>query len=431
MSGFVIRQGRVIDPKNGIDEVVDVWVEDGRIRGVGASAGPAGDDVEIIDGRGLWVTPGLIDVHVHLREPGEEYKEDLESGCRAAAAGGFTAMVAMPNTTPVIDNAELVGYLVRRSEEIASTRVLPCGAVTVGQEGKLLAPHGEMRRAGAVALSDDGRPVMDPQLMRRALEYSRDFDLPVLTHAEDLCLTGVGCMHEGAVSEQLGLHGTPRVAEDTMVARDIMLAEYVGGRLHICHVSTAGAVECIRQAKARGAKITGEAAPHHFCLTHEAVADYDTHAKMSPPLREEEDRQAVAEALRDGTLECIATDHAPHSTLEKDIPFAVAANGVIGLQTAVPLSLRLMKMPKVEMTPSDIIERMTWGPARILGLPGGTLEIGAAADITLIDPNQVWVLDSLTNRSKSKNSPFWAKSLTGRAVRTIVAGRTIYRQGDD
>ncbi len=432
-NSLVIRNGRLLDPKNSIDVVGTLLVTDGRVKAVAdeeaihtALKDVDAANLETIDADGLWVTPGLIDMHVHLREPGEEYKEDLQSGTDAAAAGGFTTIVAMPNTKPVVDSAPAVDYVIRRSEEISSTRVLPCGAVSIGQKGKTLAPYGEMKRAGAVALSDDGIPVMDPQLMRSALEYSLDFDIPVLTHAEDLCLTGEGCMHEGVISERLGLHGTPRISEDTMVMRDILLAEYTGARLHICHVSTKGAVEAIRQAKLRGVRVSGEAAPHHFSLTHEAVADYDTHAKMSPPLREEEDRQAVALALKDGTLQCIATDHAPHTTLEKDIPFSAAANGIIGLQTSVPLSLRLMHMPGVDMTAMQVIERMTWGPAQILGLASGHLGIGAVADISLIDPNHMWVLDAQSNHSKSKNSPFWGKPLKGCAVRTIVAGHTVY-----
>ena len=422
---LLLRNGRLLDPKSGVDAVVDMTVEADKIAGIeDAGSGRVGKSGTVIDASKCWIVPGLVDVHVHLREPGEEYKEDIESGSQAAAFGGFTQVVAMPNTHPVIDKAELVAYIRQRSEAVGLCRILPAAAVTVGQKGTQLAPFGELRRAGAVALTDDGRPVADAGLMRSALDYARDFDLPVLTHAEEPALSKNCHMHEGSVSTRLGIRGASRVAEDAAVARDILLAEYTGGRLHVCHVSTAAAVDLIRQAKRRGVRVTGEATPHHFILTDEAVVGYRTAAKMNPPLREEHDRLAIIEGLRDGTLAAIATDHAPHSSIEKDVPFSEAAHGVLGLQTALPLALELCR--DYGFSAMEVVRLLTWGPAQALGLAGGSVEIGATADLAIINPDASWTFTADRILSKSQNSPFLNRSLTGRVETTILAGRRVF-----
>ncbi|MFC1610898.1 dihydroorotase [Myxococcota bacterium] len=421
---LIIQNGRILDPARNKDEVADLLIEDGCIRSVAAPGTIQLRDAEVFDARGRWVTPGLIDIHVHLRDPGQEYKEDIGSGARTAAAGGFTAMVAMPNTQPVIDNAEMVRYVAERGQQVGLCRVLPTGAVTAGQAGEGLAPFAEMKRAGAVAVTDDGHPVADPQVMRRALEYTQDFDLVVMSHAEEPRLSMSGHMHEGAISTGLGLRGIPGAAEDVAVGRDLSLAELTGGRLHIQHVSTARSVELVREAKARGLRVTAEATPHHFSLNHEAVVGYDTSTKVNPPLREESDRQAVVDGLKDGTLDAIATDHAPHSSVEKDVAFADAENGVIGLQTALPLALQLWRNGDLQLL--QVIERLTSGPARVLGLPHGTVGEGAIADVTIINPEAEWTLSDETNLSKSRNSPFWRRALMGRVEATIVAGKMVY-----
>ncbi len=422
MSSFIIKNGRVIDPATALDAPRDVLVQGGII----ARIAPPGtlepvEDAAELDARGLCVLPGLIDMHVHLREPGEEYKEDIESGSRAAAAGGFSTIVAMANTRPVADNSEVVAYVERRGAEVGLVRVLPVGAVTVGQKGEVLAPFGELVHAGAVALSDDGHFIKNAKLMRHALEYAQDFSIPILSHAEDPDLSEHGHMHEGAVSTRLGLRGILGVAEDIAVIRDVMLAEHTGGRLHVCHVSTRGAVEIIRAAKHRGVNVTAEATPHHFTLLDEAVADYDTCAKMRPPLRGEADREAVIEGLMDGTLEVIATDHAPHSVIEKDTTFGEAANGIIGLQTALPLALALWRAQR--LTLMQVIERLTLGPARALGIDAGALREGGRADLALVDLDEAWCFDLAEVLSKSNNSPFLGQQMRGRVVTTMVAGR--------
>jgi dihydroorotase len=422
---WVLSGGRLIDPKSQTDTCVDIAIEGTRV--VQIAQAHTLKAATVVDVSGLWVLPGLIDVHVHLREPGQEYKEDILSGSRAAAFGGFTTIVAMPNTRPVIDNAELVQYVLRRGQETGLCRVLPSGAVTQGQQGKALAPFGEMRAAGVCALTDDGHPVADPGLMRSALEYARGFDLPVLTHAEEPGLSCGGHMHEGEVSTRLGIKGVPRVSEDVAVGRDILLAEYTGGRLHVCHVSTARAVELIRQAKKRGVKVTGEAAPHHFTLTHQAVEGYSTSAKMNPPLREQADVDAVIEGLKDGTLDAIATDHAPHSSIEKDVPFSDAACGITGLQTSLPLSLDLWRRHGMPLM--DVVERMTWGPARALSLPYGYVAVGHLADLVVVNPNASWVFDASTNLSKSTNSPFMGSTMHGWVEKTVLEGKIVYQRG--
>ncbi|MBI3179515.1 MAG: dihydroorotase, partial [Deltaproteobacteria bacterium] len=391
MSGrTVIRHGRILDPASRGDRTGDLVIEAGVIREITAAGAAATQSAEVIEAKGRWVTPGFVDLHVHLREPGQEYKEDIASGSAAAAAGGFTTIVAMPNTEPVIDNGELVHYIIRRGEAVGLCRVMAAGAVTAGQGGQGLAPFGEIKAAGAVAVTDDGRPVADANLMRRALEYARDFDLPVLSHAEEPALAKGGHMHEGVVSTRLGLGGIPGAAEDVAVARDIALADLTCGRLHICHVSTAGSVELIRRAKAQGLRVIAEAAPHHFSLNHEAVESYDTRTKMNPPLREEADRQAIIAGLADGTLDAIATDHAPHSSIEKDVAYDEAKFGLIGLQTALPLTLALVR--SLALTPLAAIERLTFGPSRVLGLSSGSRAAGAPADVVVLDPEGRFVL---------------------------------------
>lgn len=424
---LILQNGRLLDPASKSDRLVDLRVVEGKVAEIGAPNSLRNAD-KVLDATGRWILPGLVDVHVHLREPGEEYKEDIASGSKAAAFGGFTTVVAMPNTKPVMDTAEMIHYVRRRGEQVGLCRVLPSGACTAGQKGLTLAPFGEMRKAGAVALTDDGHPVADPALMRSALEYAREFDLPVLTHAEEPGLTK-GChMHEGRVSTRLGIRGSSRVAEDVAVARDIMLAEYTGGHLHVCHVSTLAAVELIHVAKRRGVRVTGEATPHHFTLTDEAVEGFQTSAKMNPPLREELDRRAVIEGLKDGTLDAIATDHAPHSSLEKDVAFAEAACGVLGLQTSLPLSLDLWRQGHMPLM--DVIERLTMGPARALRLPYGRLHEGAVADIAVVNPEAVWELSAASVLSKSMNSPFLGRSLTGQVETTILAGRLVFQAGN-
>ncbi|MEE8408023.1 MAG: dihydroorotase [Myxococcota bacterium] len=424
---LVIQNGRLLDPSSEVDREVDIIIEDGTIRDIVTAGSAPITTANLIDAKGKWVTPGLVDLHVHLREPGCEYKEDIASGSRAAAAGGFTSVVAMANTQPVIDSAELVRSVAERGAEVGLCRVLPVGAVTMGQGGETLAPFAEMARAGAVAVSDDGQVVKNPELMRRALEYAMDHhDLPLLTHADEPALNAGGFMHEGNVSTRLGLRGIPGVAEDVAVARDVALACYTGGRLHVCHVSTAAAVQTIRDAKARGVRVTAEATPHHFALTHAAVEGYDTATKMVPPLRTEEDRRAIVLGLRDGTIDAIATDHAPHSSIEKDVTFADAANGIIGLQTALPLTLDLWRAGELPLLIA--IARLTSGPAAALGLSCGTVAVGAVADLAVIDPEASWRLDHESNYSKSVNSPFWNRPLTGRTDATILGGEVVYRR---
>jgi dihydroorotase len=423
---LVIKNGRLLDPSSRTDATRELRLENGVIAEVGAPGSLSTAGATVLDANGKWVLPGLIDMHVHLREPGEEYKEDIASGSRAAAAGGFTTIVAMANTKPVADNAEVVSFVVRRAQEVGLARVLPVGAISVGLVGEVLTPAGELKNAGAVALSDDGKPVWNARLMRHALEYSQDFNLPVLSHAEDRDLSKGGYMHEGEVSTRLGLRGVPGISEEIAIARDLMLAKHTGGRLHIQHVSTRGAVELIRRAKQDGVRVTAEATPHHFTLTDEAVTGYNTNAKMSPPLRSEEDRQAVVAGLADGTLDVIATDHAPHSVLEKDTTFDEAANGIIGLQTALPLALELWRSGALPIL--AVIERLTWAPARALGLPYGTLARGAPADVTIVDPDASYVFSEDLICSKSKNSPFIGRTLRGRVEATILGGKTTYQR---
>lgn len=414
-TSWLIKNGRIIDPANRIDRTGNLLVHHGRI--AEATQNAALECTEI-DANGLWVVPGLTDMHVHLREPGQEYKEDILSGALAAAAGGFTGIACMPNTSPPNDCRAVTAMILARASQ-AAARVYPVGSLSKRLEGQQLAEYGELKEAGAVALTDDGKPVSDSQLMRRALEYASDFGLPVISHCEEEALSR-GVMHEGAVSTRLGLKGSPAAAESVMVYRDIALAECTGKRVHIAHVSTAMAVGLIRAAKARGVPVTAETAPHYFTLTEEAVEGYNTNAKMNPPLRTTADREAIRQGLADCTIDAIATDHAPHSILEKETEFDIAANGIIGLETAVPLTLELVRQGVIDE--QRMIELLAVNPARLLHLPAGTLSLGAPADVTIIDPDReyVYTLDQVI--SKSHNSPFLDWQLKGRAVLTMVGG---------
>jgi dihydroorotase len=424
MKPILIRGGRVIDPSRGTDGVADLLIEEGRIAGVGRNIPPPGG-AEVVEAAGKVVAPGLIDLHVHLREPGQEELETVATGAMAAAAGGFTAVCAMPNTDPVTDNQAAVGFIVRQAARAARARVYPIGAVTLGQRGEQLAEFGEMVAAGAVALSDDGRPIMSSHMMRTALEYARTFGVPVADHCEDITLAEGGSMHEGVVATRLGLKGIPSAAEEIHVARDCILAELTGGHIHLCHISTRGSVELIRRAKEKGLRVTAEATPHHFTLTHERCAGYDTNAKMNPPLREEADRDAIREALRDGTIDVIASDHAPHHYDAKEREFDQAPNGITGLETAFGLAVRELVASGL-LTLPELLARMSTLPARIFNLPGGTLAVGAPADVVLLDPGLRWVVRPETMFSRSRNSPFLGEELVGRALRTWVGGREVF-----
>ncbi|TLM69389.1 MAG: dihydroorotase [Deltaproteobacteria bacterium] len=420
---LLIKGGRVIDPTQQFDEVQDVLVEDGIIKQVGKNlAAPA--NTETIDAAGCYVTPGLIDMHVHLRDPGLEYKEDIVSGTLAAVAGGFTSVCCMPNTKPVIDNKAVASYIINKAKTEGFCNVFPVGTITQGMGGERLSEMGELKETGCVAVSDDGKPVRNAELMRRALQYAKGIGIMVISHAEDLDLVGEGTMNEGFTSTELGLKGIPRIAEDIATAREVMLAEYTGAPVHIAHVSTKGSVRIIREAKARGVAVTCESAPHYFTLTDDAVRGYNTNAKMNPPLREADDVAAIKEGLRDGTIDCIATDHAPHHLDEKDVEFNEAMNGIVGLETSLPLALRLVA--EGVLTLPQMVERMAVNPALILGLGRGTLKAGAPADITVIDPDKQWTVTPEGLRSKSKNSPFLGQTMKGGARFTIVGGRVVF-----
>ncbi|SNB45760.1 dihydroorotase [Geobacter sp. DSM 9736] len=422
---MLIKGGRVIDPSQGIDDTLDVLVENGTIKEIGKGLSPAGK-VETIDAAGKIVTPGLIDMHVHLRDPGLEYKEDIVTGTRAAAAGGFTSVACMPNTKPVNDNKAITTYILAKAKAEGVVNVFPIGAITQGSKGETLAEMGELKEAGCVAVSDDGRPVVNSEVMRRALEYARGMGMMVISHAEDLALVGEGVMNEGFTATEIGLKGIPWAAEDSATARDVYLAEFTGSPVHIAHVSTKGALRIIRNAKARGVKVTCETAPHYFTLTEDAVRGYNTNAKMNPPLRSAEDMAAIKAGLADGTIDAIATDHAPHHLDEKDIEFNLAMNGIIGLETSLPLSLRLVE--EGVLTLAAMVEKMASNPAKILRIDRGTLRKGAPADITLIDPKLEWTVTAEGLSSKSKNSPWLGEKMKGAAVCTIVAGKVVYKR---
>ncbi|MEO5761735.1 MAG: dihydroorotase [Vicinamibacteria bacterium] len=422
---LLIRGGRVIDPASRTDTHADVLIENGRISQVDDNLKAKG--AEIFDASGCVVTPGFIDLHTHLRQPGREDKETIATGALAAAAGGFTAVCSMPNTTPVNDNASTTRFIVETALREAIVRVYPIGAITRGSNGEELSEYGDLKAAGCIAVSDDGRPVQNARVMRRALEYARTFGLPVIDHCEDLNLSKGGAMNEGPVSVAMGIPSAPHVSETIMVERDVLLAEYTGSHVHIAHISTAGAVDAVRRGKARGVRVTAEATPHHLVLTDEAVRahDYDPVTKMNPPLRSEEDRQAVIAGLLDGTIDAIATDHAPHTTEDKVCEFDCAAFGIVGLETAFALchdglvKTGLLDLPR-------LVQLLTSGPARALGLPGGTLERGRVADITIFDPAEVRTVKPESFRGKSRNSPFVSQSLTGWPIATIVGGSIVY-----
>ncbi|MDZ4863959.1 MAG: dihydroorotase [Gemmatimonadota bacterium] len=421
---ILIRGGRVIDPSRNSDGIADVYLQDGKVVSVGRNI--VGEDgAQIIDATGRVVAPGLIDLHVHLREPGQEDRETVATGAMAAAAGGFTAVCAMPNTDPVLDNQGAIGFVISQAQKAGKARVYPIGTVSLGQNGETLSEFGELVGAGAVAVSDDGRPVMTSHMMRTALEYARTFGIPVADHCEDMSLAHGGSMHEGIVSTRLGLKGIPSAAEEIMVARDIILAELTGGHVHLCHMSTRGSVELIRRAKDKGLKVTAEATPHHFTLTHEACEGYDTNAKMNPPLREAEDREAIRQGLKDGTIDVIATDHAPHHYDAKEREFDEAPNGIVGLETAFGLTMSELVLSGL-LTLPELVYRMSTLPARLFRLPGGSLAVGAPADVVILDPAVQWVVEPGAFFSKSRNTPFAGRTLTGRADLTIVRGRVVW-----
>ena len=418
-----IKGGTIFDPENNLQETGDVHIQDGLIAGV-YPGGSSQQDGDIIDASGLWVLPGLIDMHVHLRDPGFEYKEDIASGSRAAAAGGVTTLACMANTDPVNDNPSVTNYIIEKAKQASVVRILPVGAVTKGLKGKELAEMGLMKEAGIVAVSDDGQPIEDASILRRALEYAATYKLPLISHCQDRNLSASGVMNEGALSSQLGLPGIPAASEDVMVSRDIIVSKCTGIPIHITNISTKGSVQIIKQAKEQGVKVTCDVTPHHLLLTEEAVRTYDTNAKMYPPLRGEEDRLALIEALKDSIIDCIATDHAPHARDEKDLDFDLAPFGMIGLQTLLPAIMKVHLDYGIEFI--RLLACVTGYPSRILGIEGGSLSVGSRADITLFDPRPTWTFTGEAVVSKSKNSPFIGQEFVGRVVRTIVKGRTVF-----
>jgi dihydroorotase len=424
---FVFRRVRAIDPGSALDAEVDVVIERGRITRLGRGAAgdlTPSDRVRIVERPGAWLLPGLVDLHAHLREPGFEAKEDLSSGLRAAAAGGFVDVCAMPNTRPINDSGVVTEMLVAKARSLGGVRLHPIGAVTVGQKGQHLTEMADMKRAGAVAVSDDGRCVMSSQVMRHALEYAATFDMPVIQHAEDEALTDGAQMHEGAVSARLGLRGWPRVAEDVIVARDVILAEYIKARYHLAHASTAGSVRILREAKARGIAATAEVTPHHLLLTDAALLGYDTACKVNPPLRAPEDVEALRCALADGTIDCVATDHAPHGVLDKNVELAESAPGMIGLELCLPLLLGLVRQGVLPL--GRLVEALTVAPARVVGIDPPRLREGARADCVLVDARSTWTVDTSKLRSKSQNTPFAGHVLTGMVLMTLCEGRTVH-----
>jgi dihydroorotase len=424
MKTLLLANGRVIDPSQGIDEVTDLWIRGDSVLAIGRRPDLHAD--ETIDVRGRIVCPGLIDMHVHLREPGREEDETIATGTAAALAGGVTSVACMPNTEPALDSQAAAEFVYLQAERAGNANVFPVGAITKGRQGAELAEIGGLVEGGAVAFTDDGSPVVSAEIMRRALEYCQMFDKAVLSHCEDLDLTRGGVMHEGVVSMALGLRGMPAAAEEIMVNRDIALADATGGRLHILHTSTAGSVDLVRRARKRGVQVTAEACPHHFTLTEECLRTFDSNFKMAPPLRTQDDVDAIIDGLRDGTIEVIATDHAPHAPEKKMRELDQAPNGVIGLETLLPICVVALIEPG-HLTWLQLIEKLTINPARVLGIPRGTLRPGADADVTVINPTAEWVIDPAQFRSKSRNCPFAGWKVRGRAELVLVSGRIRYR----
>ena len=425
---ILIKGGRVVDPKNDFDKVADVLVDNGVISEIGENINADGD-VTVIDAEGKIVSPGLVDMHSHLRDPGQEYKEDIESGTRSAAMGGITSIACMRNTKPVTDSEPIVTYIKAKAKEVGHVNVYPIGSISKGLEGKELAEIGELKNAGAVAISDDGRPVVESGLMRRALEYAKMFDIAVISHCEDLGLADGGQMNEGFMATYLGLKGITRAAEEVMVSRDILIAEATHAAIHIAHVSTRGSVELVRQAKKRGVNVTCETCPHYFTLTENAVDGFNTNAKMNPPLRTSDDVEAIKEGLKDGTIDCIVTAHAPHHIDEKNCEFALALNGIVGFETSLGLGLQYLVKSGV-LTLNELIEKMAVNPSRILRINKGSLSIDADADITIFDPSKEWTVDISKFQSKSKNSPFDGFTLCGKPEYVIVGGKIVVSNGE-
>lgn len=425
---ILIKGGRVIDPANNIDKVTDIFIDKGVISEVGEDIDLEGIDMEVIEAGGKIVTPGLVDMHCHLRDPGQEYKEDIETGTKSAAMGGITSIACMPNTKPVIDCEPIVSYIKNKAKEVGYVNVYPIGSISKGLLGKELSEIGELKFAGAVAISDDGRPVVESGLMRRAMEYADMFDMTVISHCEDLGLADGGCMNEGFMSTYLGLKGITRASEEVMVSRDILIAEATGTAIHIAHVSTRGSVELVRQAKKRGVRVTCETCPHYFTLTEKACDGFNTNAKMNPPLRTDDDVEAIKEGLKDGTIDCIVTDHAPHHIDEKNCEFALAYNGIVGFETSLGLGLKYLVEPGV-LTINELIEKMSVNPARILGLNKGNLSVNNAADVIIFDPSKDWTVDISKFESKSKNSPYDGYVLCGKPEYVIVNGDIVVNQG--
>ena len=425
---ILIKGGRVIDPKSNFDDVVDIYIENGVIADMERELELEGLGIEEIDAGGMIVAPGLVDMHCHLRDPGQEYKEDIESGTKSAAMGGFTSVACMPNTSPVIDNAQIIEYIKSKAAQVGAVNVYPIGAISKGLKGEELAEIGEMKFAGAVGISDDGRPVTSSGLMRRAMEYAEMFDIAVISHCEDMGLVNDGSMNEGFMSTYLGLKGINRAAEEVMVARDIIIAESTNTAVHIAHVSTRGSVELVRQAKKRGVRVTCETCPHYFTLTEKACEGFNTNAKMNPPLRTEDDVEAIKEGLADGTIDAIATDHAPHHIDEKNCEFARAMNGIVGFETALGLAITYLVKPGV-LTIQELLRKMSVNPADILGLNKGNLGVGRCADIVIFNPEERYTVHTAELHSKSKNSPYDGWELYGKPQYTIVNGSIVVNQG--